>query len=679
MKNVFLIFTIFLFYSCKSQNKDIDYNLDFEIVSKNKSIPEGWFLWGNKNVKSDSITYKSGKKSISIFENGIGEFGSIACKIENKYKGKEITLEGYIKTEKLEDGFAGLLIRVNKGENVLEFDNMQSQNISGTQDWKKYTVKVPLHDDADYIYIGAILQGNGKAWFDDLKVYIDGIEIGKDSTIKTSAMINEQNTVKFSIKKLSEAQIDNLYKLGKKWSYLKYNSSVIAEGKIDWDNELFKFLPNIYDKNFDKILNTWTSSFDKKSNIRENVYVDFYSEEGNPIFKNELSYPNMRWDDDGLKILALFRYWSMIEYFYPYKHLLTKKWDGVLYKYIPQFINSRDELSYKLSVLELTSEINDSHAAIYNFGDAIEKFYGINKAPIVAKFVEDKLVVTESNSQPNIKIGDIITEIDHKKIEDIIKEKAKYEQASNQNGLLRNISFNIFRTNNNFLSLKIKRNKFSDELNVNVKCIPNSSIEYNKKLPSHKLVSEQIGYINPGFLKENEIDLIMDEYINKKGIIIDLRYYPSDFIVYSLSKYLVSSPTDFAKFTRTSFDDIGKFTIGNPAQVGENYKKQFKGKIAILVDEMTQSNAEFTAMALRVAPKSAVIGSQTAGADGNVSTIILPGNLSTSITGIGVLYPNGKETQKIGIEIDIPVKTTIEGIRTGKDEILQEAINFIVQ
>lgn len=679
MKNALLMLTIFLFYSCKSQNKDIDYNLDFEIVSKNKSIPNGWFLWGNKNVKSDSITYKSGKKSILIFENGIGEFGSIACKIENKYKGKEITLEGYIKTEKLEDGFAGLLIRINKGENILEFDNMQSQNISGTQDWKKYTVKVPLDSNADYIYIGAILQGNGKAWFDDLKVYVDGIEIGKDPTIKTQSMVNEQNTVKFSIKKLSKPQIDNLYKLGKKWSYLKYNSSVIAEGKIDWDEELFKFLPNIYDKNFDEILNTWSASFDKKTNIRENVYVDFYTEEGNPIFKNELSYPNMRWHDDGLKILSLFRYWSIIEYFYPYKHLFTKKWEDVLYKYIPKFISSKDELSYKLSVLELTSEINDSHAAIYNLGNVIEKFYGINKAPIEAKFVENRLVVTENNSQPGINIGDIITEIDDKKIEDIIKEKAKYEQASNKNGLLRNIAFNIFRTNNNFLSLKIKRNKLGNELNVNVKCIPNSSTGYEKELSSHKLLSEQIGYINPGFLKENEIDSIMNEYMNKKGIIVDLRYYPSDFIVYSLSKYLVSSPTDFAKFTRTSFDNIGKFTIGNPVKVGENYKKQFKGKIAILVDEMTQSNSEFTAMALSVAPNSTVIGSQTAGTDGNVSKIILPGNLSTSITGIGVLYPNGKETQRTGIVIDIPVKSTIEGIRFGKDEILQKAINFIVE
>jgi len=41
----------------------------------------------------------------------------------------------------------------------------------------------------------------------------------------------------------------------------------------------------------------------------------------------------------------------------------------------------------------------------------------------------------------------------------------------------------------------------------------------------------------------------------------------------------------------------------------------------ILVDERTQSQAEYTTMALRTAPGAIVMGSQTAGADGNVSLI----------------------------------------------------------
>ena len=84
-------------------------------------------------------------------------------------------------------------------------------------------------------------------------------------------------------------------------------------------------------------------------------------------------------------------------------------------------------------------------------------------------------------------------------------------------------------------------------------------------------------------------------------------------------------------------------------------------------------------MALRVAPKATVIGSTTAGADGNVSRIVLPGNVTTMISGIGVYYPDGTETQRIGIVPDIEVHPSIAGIRAGQDELLQKAISIIEQ
>ena len=65
----------------------------------------------------------------------------------------------------------------------------------------------------------------------------------------------------------------------------------------------------------------------------------------------------------------------------------------------------------------------------------------------------------------------------------------------------------------------------------------------------------------------------------------------------------------------------------------------YAGRVAILVDEVTQSQAEYTTMAFRTAPGAIVIGSTTAGADGNVSTVPLPGGLSSYISGIGVFYP----------------------------------------
>jgi C-terminal processing protease CtpA/Prc len=83
-------------------------------------------------------------------------------------------------------------------------------------------------------------------------------------------------------------------------------------------------------------------------------------------------------------------------------------------------------------------------------------------------------------------------------------------------------------------------------------------------------------------------------------------------------------------------------------------------------------------MALRTAPGALVIGSQTAGADGNVSKIPLPFGLSTYISGIGVFTPQGGQTQRVGIIRDIEAVPTIAGITAGRDEVLETAIRKIV-
>ena len=86
-----------------------------------------------------------------------------------------------------------------------------------------------------------------------------------------------------------------------------------------------------------------------------------------------------------------------------------------------------------------------------------------------------------------------------------------------------------------------------------------------------------------------------------------------------------------------------------------------------MINETTQSSAEYHTMAFRVAPRATVMGSSTAAADGNVSRIYLPGNIMT----------DGTETQRVGIVPDIEIKTTIKGIRAGKDELLEKAIEIV--
>ena len=81
-------------------------------------------------------------------------------------------------------------------------------------------------------------------------------------------------------------------------------------------------------------------------------------------------------------------------------------------------------------------------------------------------------------------------------------------------------------------------------------------------------------------------------------------------------------------------------------------------------------------MCLQKGDNVTTIGSQTAGADGNTNEIEFIG-FKSLMSGLGVYYPDGTETQRKGIKIDIEVQPTIKGIQEGKDEILEEALEFL--
>jgi erythromycin esterase-like protein len=97
--------------------------------------------------------------------------------------GKRVHYSGYIKTEGVTRGFAGLWWRVDGASGVLAFDNMQNRGVTGTTDWKKYELDLPVAADAKNINFGALHTGDGTAWFDGLNVELDGKKWNGDGSI----------------------------------------------------------------------------------------------------------------------------------------------------------------------------------------------------------------------------------------------------------------------------------------------------------------------------------------------------------------------------------------------------------------------------------------------------------------------------------------------------------------
>ena len=214
--------------------------------------------------------------------------------------------------------------------------------------------------------------------------------------------------------------------------------------------------------------------------------------------------------------------------------------------------------------------------------------------------------------------------------------------------------------------------------NVRIKCYDIDEIDYSRlPIDSFVILEDNIGYIYLGSIQEGTIDSIFQQLSNTKGLIVDMRCYPSYYMGPDLLRFVSPVDKEFAKWSEGSVKYPGLFTFRPITGKVTGNRDYFKRKIIVLIDELTYSQSEFYAMAFRVNPNSIIIGSTTIGADGDIVPVFLPGNVMTSFSGQAVYYPDGTETQRVGIIPDIEVKPTILGLQEKKDEVLNLAIALI--
>ncbi|MEL7149038.1 MAG: S41 family peptidase, partial [Bacteroidota bacterium] len=71
-----------------------------------------------------------------------------------------------------------------------------------------------------------------------------------------------------------------------------------------------------------------------------------------------------------------------------------------------------------------------------------------------------------------------------------------------------------------------------------------------------------------------------------------------------------------------------------------------------------------------------IVGETTAGTNGNVNPFNLPGAINVRWTGMHVVKHDGSQLHGIGIQPDVNVSPTIEGIKAGRDEVLEKALEL---
>ncbi len=420
----------------------------------------------------------------------------------------------------------------------------------------------------------------------------------------------------------------------------------------------------------------------------ENYYLRVGTMENGPGYhylslRNERSYPTPQMDS-GLNLLTLFRLWNVIEYYAPNRSLTLHPWDEVLSTYIPLMGVETDGRCFARLYMRLIRELNDGHAVA-----PVEMLFGQRMLPVWPLQAEGRLFVGYSGDSA-LKRGDEVVAIDGEPVSERLELLREYASRSNEASLRQALRYYGLCTRRDTAEVVRRRAGVCDTLRVAT--VPYGSVSpiYDPAQlaqPPFRLLADSVGYIYAGTFSREHLAEVGQTLPRTRALIIDLRTYPQnmDFTLTALiSQSLRTEPVVAWQMVYPTLALPGLFFRQEQwlyegfEEGAERCTQPYKGRVILLVNELTQSNPEFQAMAFQSCPQTLTIGSPTSGANGSIVWIPLPGQM-TSFSGIGALYPDGTQPQTVGVRLDVEVLPTDEGLQAGRDEVLERALELARQ
>lgn len=538
-------------------------------------------------------------------------------------------------------------------------------------------------------------------------------------SVETKSLSTEQAYAELKLPEEPDSlQIHAIVQASRIWGFAKYHHPAFASRSINADAEYFCLLNEVLqapDSMKNDICLKWISGLgpyairDKEDDENIETFNDFNwisdslylgkalsdslmrlrnaDPENNRYVKQtpvnvsyiETQYSDIPKDDVAYRLLGVAKFWNAVDSYSPNRNLTDRPWDDVLAEYIALAFDR--SISFSALYSRMVSELCDTHVNSWYV-----PIFGGRFVPLMCQFAEDRLFVTDTCSlvPNNFEIGDEIILIDSVSPIKRLDELAPYIPHSNRSSLLRDGSYATLLTAKNEACVEYVRG--GKTYTTMISSVDGSkfvnrrfSSQNTSTKPEFKKVAGGIGYINISNLTCKDEQDLENFLASCDKLIIDLRAYPAEYDVLHklLPTFFFSQAREAAEVLLPQAHRPGSFirTTVSTRKTSDP-DKLYKGKVVLLVNAHSQSMSEYFTMFLQTIPGSVTVGSQTAGADGDVTRIQLP-YASFNITGAGICYPDGTNAQRNGVKIDKVVEPSAEGMIRGVDEQLQVAIDYL--
>jgi C-terminal processing protease CtpA/Prc len=634
----------------------------------------GWGLGSNRIYQSIRINRPAPPRPGAMSQSGVGiiKQGIPAPPV---LWGKRVRFSGWMRVVAGTGSAGQFWFRVDKTKGSGFFYNMSDRPVTDSH-WQEYSFTAIVDSGATQLVFGAFLRGEGQLWMDDIHISIQTDTGWSDLPLKNPGFEQglegwdyNKNQRDFSYTTdRSSARVGTYALEVASRANAQEDASLVTEPLFDGHPR-----PGDYTRS---VLVPGISCVVPLALYTTRAHTYPYSAlESELLQRMDIDKTLPNGDSLLTRLGDVTIAWNILRHFFPYWQDAAIQPGDLLTAILERAATDRTASDFKRTLRWMLAELNDGHMNVSLTGDTT---FGTYYPPFQVVRAEHRIVVKrllDSSLKSLLAPGDRVLSIDGVDADTALARNAGIFSGSPQWKETLGLMFLLRGQHNTPLSLQVDRGGPPQP----VTC-PRSVLVSTYLSPEYETPS---GWIKPGIfymnLSRDSIKFIkewMPQLEKAKAIIADLRGYPTDnysFLTYLLkakdtTRWMFRPQIQYPDYQNVTYNGIGWYLTPQ--------KPHLEAHIYYLTGAHAISYAESCMGYVKDFHLATIVGQPTAGTNGDIDPFSLPGGYYLIFTGMQVRNHDGSRHHLIGIQPDVLVEPTIEGIRNGRDEVLDKAVGL---